>query len=149
MQFLEYIEKKPEMFPCGAFLLCVVDEMFTIIPINLACPGKFQVARLKWRLPVTSCFIFIIFRDRYLNNKRNLLACWNQYTYSRALIWLKEMCQKNKVLRIKFCLIFLKINLSKTVATMSRLNYTYDRNMLVPFRSFISRFWFCPYMVTI
>ena len=42
-------EKILKIFPCGAVLLCVVDEMFTLIPTKLPCLKKFVVVQLKWR----------------------------------------------------------------------------------------------------
>ena len=60
------------------------------IPRNLTCPEKFLVARLKWRLSL----VFLLHSFNWRIFKMKLLACRNQYTYSRVSIWLLEVFQK-------------------------------------------------------
>ena len=122
------------------FSLYALDQKFMLIQRNFPCPEKFLVAPLKWKLSVA----FPLHNFSWQTCKIKFLPCKNQDTYSRALVWLMETCQKLKVFRIKFCLFFfyLKINPFQTLATTSRLNYTFVWYTQKPIRSFISFFSF-------
>ena len=120
------------------FCLLVIDETFIFILRNLLCPEKFLDARLKWKLSVP----FPLHNFYWQIIKKKFLACRNQYTYSRASIWLVEMRLKGQAAQNQILSNFLKIKSSLTLATTSRLSYNFLWNMPKPICCFVSCPWF-------